>query len=97
MHKDVGEGIARARNAADMTQRALGEAIGKSQQIIASYEGGTVDIPLSALLAIAEATGVTVSELFGLRERGADEVLRQFARDSDWRIAYVLIPAEVVD
>jgi transcriptional regulator with XRE-family HTH domain len=47
----------------ELTQRELAERAGLSIDRVARYENGSVDPPFSALLLIAKALGVKVSDL----------------------------------
>jgi transcriptional regulator with XRE-family HTH domain len=59
----LGANIASSRKELDITQEALGAALGLRQQVIASYENGTRRIPLPTLLKVAEALHVQVEDL----------------------------------
>jgi transcriptional regulator with XRE-family HTH domain len=63
--KALGSRIAAARKDTDLTQVQLAEALGVSQQIIASYEVGRRRVPLSLLPKLARALSVTIEELIG--------------------------------
>jgi len=60
----LGRRIAVARNAADLTQEALAEKIGRTKNQVSNIERAETDIPMSTFLAIAEAVGVSPAELF---------------------------------
>ena len=96
MLTDIGEAIVRARKRVDLTQHALGGMVGKNQRTIASYESGAVDIPLSVLLQIAEATDTDVVELLGRPQTFRDETLETIATNGNYKLAYLLIPREAV-
>jgi len=63
--KALGRRIAAARKAADLTQVQLAEALGASQQIIASYEVGRRRVPVSLLPKLARTLSVSIEELIG--------------------------------
>ena len=61
--RDLGSRIAQLRKDCGWSQVELGEKIGVSQQIVASYENGQREhLPLCRLVALAEAFGVEISE-----------------------------------
>lgn len=60
--------IAEARERKGWSQEQLGNAIGTSQNQISRYETGKRDVPGRILLAIAEATGVSLSFLLGITD-----------------------------
>ena len=93
MYEQLGEAIARARNRADLTQPELAERIGKSHQTVSAYERGTVDIPFSVLVSIAEATDTRLYELLGYSEH---PVIEELSHDDRWTVAYLLIPRELI-
>ncbi len=59
----IGEKIRKAREAKGLTQAQLGELIGVSKVAICRYEIETLDPPSRVLKAIAEALGVSVSDI----------------------------------
>lgn len=63
--RDVGGRIRKAREERKMTQKQLGEAIGRTESSIAKYEQGKVEMPSSVLRRIAEAVHVDFYELLG--------------------------------
>jgi len=70
--------------------------VGKNQRTIASYESGSVDIPLSVLMQIAKATDTDIVELLGRPQAFRDETLEAVAMNGNYLLAYLLIPREVV-
>lgn len=61
--QDLGAKIAQRRKERGWSQAELGEKIGVSQQIVASYEKGQREhLPLCRLVALAEVFGVEISE-----------------------------------
>jgi transcriptional regulator with XRE-family HTH domain len=84
---ELGANIARIRKELDMTQEALGAALGLRQQVIASYENGRRRIPLPVLLKVAEAMHMTIEDLVPAaktsmpRKRGpVPKIERQWAK-----------------
>ena len=61
--EDVGMYIMIRRQAAGMTQKQLGEKIGKDGRSVGQYENGDTDIKLSTLIKMAEAFGCTLTAL----------------------------------
>ena len=53
--------IRQCRMAAGLTQRALGERVGRSAAVISQYERGNRDIPLAELEVIAETCGSSLA------------------------------------
>ncbi|MFN8188055.1 MAG: XRE family transcriptional regulator [Gaiellales bacterium] len=78
---DLGSRIARARDAADLSQTDLAELIGLSQSAISRIESGQRGIDSLELAAIAEALGVSVLDL--LEPRPLAQRLRVAARQQD--------------
>lgn len=63
--KALGERIAALRKDSALTQIQLAQAMGVSQQTIASWEVGRRGVPVSALPALARTLGVGVETLIG--------------------------------
>jgi len=63
MRKLVGRNAARLRDAADLTQEALAEKSGLSQQFISDLERGKCNPTVLTLYELATALGVGVAEL----------------------------------
>jgi transcriptional regulator with XRE-family HTH domain len=59
----LGQRIAQARSAADLTQQALADALAISQPQLAFYERGKRRVPVSMLPALAKALGLPVDAL----------------------------------
>lgn len=59
----LGQRIAKARSAADLTQMQLAEALGISQPQLAFYEVGKRRVPVSLLPRLARALGVAIETL----------------------------------
>ncbi len=62
-YKDVGQNIFIYRKHNNLTQRALGKLIGKSEATIRKYEKGEVEIPNSVLELLSNALDVNISQL----------------------------------
>ena len=65
---ELGQRLAGLRKQAGMTQSQLGERLGISQPVIASYEAGCRRVPSSTLPVISEIFEVTVEHLIGGQE-----------------------------
>ena len=63
--KILGARIAHMRKDQSLTQVQLAQALGISQQMVASYEVGRRRVPVSMLLALARSLRVPIDELFG--------------------------------
>lgn len=61
----LGQRIARARTAADLTQVQLADALSISQPQLAFYEVGKRRVPVSLLPGLARALGVSIETLVG--------------------------------
>ena len=59
----LGQRIAKARSAADLTQVQLAERLGLSQPQLAFYEVGKRRVPVSLLPGLAKALGVSIETL----------------------------------
>ena len=55
---NIGENIKRARKERGLTQRELGEKIGKKYSTVQKYENGIIEPPISVIRDIAAALGV---------------------------------------
>ena len=66
--KALGERLASLRKSKGITQTELGEAIGVKQYVIASYETGRNQMPISLLQPISSTLDVSISELLGEAE-----------------------------
>lgn len=67
--KAFGQRLADLRNAQGLTQAQMAEALGVSQQQVASYEVGRRRVPLSMLATLAKTLAVGVDELVGQKPR----------------------------
>ena len=63
--KVLGGRVAQLRKDQNLTQVQLAEALGMSQQMVASYEVGRRRIPVSMLQALAKALSVDIDGLLG--------------------------------
>ena len=66
--QQLGQRIANYRKDLDMNQTELGEKIGVSQPVVASYEVGRRRVPSSALPVLSVLFGVSVDVLLGKDE-----------------------------
>ena len=66
--KQLGARIAALRKDQGMTQVQLAEALGLSQQMVASYEVGRRRAPVSLLPQIAQTLAVSLEELIGQKD-----------------------------
>lgn len=90
--RNVSQKIAELRVQRGFTQRELGDKIKKSETTIQNYEAGKIDIPLSALLDIAEALEVEPAVLVGAEEDnfGAEVTIRVY-REEDRRTLIAIL------
>jgi len=63
--KVLGSRVAQLRKDQNLTQVQLAEALGMSQQMVASYEVGRRRIPVSMLQSLAQALSVDIDGLLG--------------------------------
>ena len=63
--KVLGARVAQLRHDQNLTQVQLAEALGISQQMVASYEVGRRRIPVSMLQSLAQALSVDIDGLLG--------------------------------
>lgn len=63
--QSLGQRIAKARSAADLTQQALADALGISQPQLASYEVGRRRVPVSMLPRLARLLNTRIEVLIG--------------------------------
>jgi transcriptional regulator with XRE-family HTH domain len=61
---DVGTAVSQARNQVNMTQEQLGQVTGLGQAIISRIEAGARKLDFIEIVAIADALGVDVNDLF---------------------------------
>jgi transcriptional regulator with XRE-family HTH domain len=66
--KQLGARIAALRKDQSLTQVQLAEALGLTQQMVASYEVGRRRVPVSLLAQIAETLAVSLDELIGKKD-----------------------------
>jgi transcriptional regulator with XRE-family HTH domain len=66
--KQLGTRIAELRRTHGLTQLQLAEALGLTQQMVASYEVGRRRVPVSLLPDLAQALAVSVEVLIGQKE-----------------------------
>ena len=82
--RDLGRRLAELRKEQGMTQGQLAEQVQCSQQTIAEYEAGRMNVPVWRLLTIADALGIGVDDLLkdsgnGSRKRGPASRLERLA------------------
>jgi len=82
--RNLGRRLAELRKEQGMTQGQLAEHIQCSQQTIAEYEAGRMNVPVGRLLTIAEALGIGVDDLLkdsesAMRKRGPTSRIDQLA------------------
>lgn len=89
---DVAKKIAKVRLEKGCTQKEIADKIGKSETTVGNYETGKIDIPLSAMLDIAEALDVEPAVLVGadLDDFGADVTVRAY-REEDRRTLLAIL------
>ena len=63
--KSLGERLTQARKARGLTQNDLADLVGVKQYVVASYETGRNQMPISLVHPLAEALEISVAELLG--------------------------------
>ena len=66
----LGVNLARFRKLAGYTQTEIGELIGVSQSLLAHYEAGRRNIPVSLLVPISDVLKISIIDLFD-QEQGS--------------------------
>lgn len=92
--EDVGTMITLRRQMAGMSQKDLGDAIGKDARSVSSYESGNVDIKLSVLIKIADAFGTTLTGLLTGEKKPAQKraaEIRVYQLEDRMTVAQILV------
>lgn len=90
--RNIGKNIKKMRESRRITQKQLGEMIQKGESAIGNYETGSTDIPLSALLNIANAFKCRPEELFGVQvEKSSVIELKIYTKEDRLNVAQILI------
>ena len=76
----LGRRIAQARRRLGLTQQQLARQLGVAQQTLAHYEGGKLRPPVSLLLPLSQALGISLGELFGDQPLRYPRLQAQFER-----------------
>ena len=83
---EVSEKIVELMGKRGLTRSKLAEKLHQSEMTVMNYEAGTIDIPLSALIGIAEALDVEPAVLFGGARDDLDaEITVRVYREEDRR------------
>jgi len=61
----LGQRLAAARKARDLTQQQLADELGIAQQTLAHYEAGRLRVAVATLPPLARALGVSIEDLIG--------------------------------
>jgi transcriptional regulator with XRE-family HTH domain len=69
--RELGVRVAQLRKEQNLTQQSLAEALGTTQQQVASYEVARLRIPASILPRLARVLGVSLETLIGEEEKPA--------------------------
>ena len=69
--RELGARVAQLRREQSMTQQGLAEALGTTQQQVASYESARLRIPASMLPRLARVLGVSLEALIGEEDKPA--------------------------
>lgn len=69
--RELGTRVAQLRKEQGMTQQGLAEALGTTQQQVASYEVARLRIPASMLPRLARVLGVSLETLIGEEDKPA--------------------------
>ena len=85
----IGERIAALRRGHDLSQEALGEALGVSRQAISKWEADASLPEIDKLVALSRMFGVTIGELLGVEEPRAEEPAAMPAELSEQQIRMI--------
>ena len=91
---EVRDSIRMFREKRGIPQKALGEAIGKSESAVQGYETGKTDIPLSSLEAIAKALKISLAEMVEGKVRKSESKpmeLRIYNLDDRMTVTQILV------
>lgn len=89
----VGRNVRTIRESRNVSQKELGELIGKSASTVGDYEAGNIDIPCTAILSIAEALKCGPEEFFGVKSDQFNPIaeLRIYTQEDRKIVAGILI------
>lgn len=89
----IARNIKRIREERKISQKRLGELIGKSESAIGNYETGSTDIPCSALLSMADALECGPEEFFGAKCDNFNPAaeLRVYTQEDRQAVAGILV------
>jgi transcriptional regulator with XRE-family HTH domain len=79
---NVAENIRKFRKAMGLTQVQLAEKLGTTQHVLTNYERGLRNPAAAKMPEIARALGVTLEELFGIKQREPMRVLPLQSKNS---------------
>lgn len=90
---DIGKNIKDIREQRKLSQRQLGEMIGKADGTIGNYETGATDIPCSVLLDMAKALDCHPEEFFGVKRDEFNPVaeLRIYTQEDRQAVSGILV------
>ena len=70
---DIAGTISKYRKAKNLSQEALGELVGVTNQAVSKWENGTSSPDISIIPALAEALGISLEQFFGVRDDSQPE------------------------
>lgn len=73
----IAENIAKYRKAMGFTQEQLGEMLGVTNQAVSKWESAVSMPDVMLLPKIADALGITLEELYGIKKRGRKKKCQQ--------------------
>lgn len=90
---EVGKNIKAVREQKKISQKRLGEMIGKGESTIGNYETGATDIPCSALMDMAKAMECHPEEFFGVKRDEFNPVaeLRIYTQEDRQAVSGILV------
>ncbi len=91
--KSIGLNIKRIREDRKISQKKLGELVGKSESAVGNYETGSTDIPCSALLSMAEVLECGPEEFFGVKHDDFNPLaeLRIYTQEDRQAVSGILV------
>lgn len=91
--KSIGLNIKRIREERKISQKKLGELVGKSESAVGNYETGSTDIPCSVLLSMAEVLECGPEEFFGVKHDDFNPLaeLRIYTQEDRQAVSGILV------
>ena len=94
---NIGEKIKKLRKEKNLTQKQLGESIGKSEISVRKYESGQTNVPVEVLFKISDILEVHPSELItsNINKDSTIEVFKQYLESRNHSISDINLIKEM--